>query len=269
MQFTMHRPRGALALFIDHLWCSWSPPRISVDGTQFPAGGVDLLFCLGPHQGLVDVESGHIEWWNTSWVSGERKHALHLRAPEGSHILGVHFRPGGAYPFFDLPLAELADRVVPLDVLWPGGEAIRHRLAAATPATRFQVLEHELERRLAANRMASGTAAVHTVARLETWGPGGSIRALASDLGMSQRQLLRIFTDRVGLGPKGIHRVLRFQRLIRMLEPGGRPSWSRLAVGCGYFDQAHLIRDFRTFTGITPTQYTALRSPDPNFAVAE
>jgi AraC-like DNA-binding protein len=142
-------------------------------------------------------------------------------------------------------------------------------LAAATPATRFQVLEHELERRLAANRMASGTAAVHTVARLETWGPGGSIRALASDLGMSQRQLLRIFTDRVGLGPKGIHRVLRFQRLIRMLEAGGRPSWSRLAVGCGYFDQAHLIRDFRTFTGITPTQYTALRSPDPNFAVAE
>lgn len=130
----------------------------------------------------------------------------------------------------------------------------------------FQISEHVLGARLTAHRLSG---AVETVRRLRAWGPGSTIRGLAGDLGMSQRQLVRVFTERGGLGPKWRHRVLRFQRVIMLLDTGARASWARLVIRCGYFDQAHLIRDFRALMVMTPTQYSDLRSPDPNFALAQ
>jgi len=87
-----------------------------------------------------------------------------------------------------------------------------------------------------------------------------SVDALAGACGLSARQLERRFLDAVGLGPKRLARILRFQRVFRAVaaEPaldsaaGQRPNWAVVAVDCGYYDQAHLIRDFHAFAGEAP-----------------
>ncbi|MCI0391889.1 MAG: helix-turn-helix transcriptional regulator [Acidobacteria bacterium] len=79
-----------------------------------------------------------------------------------------------------------------------------------------------------------------------------SIDRLASDLGISGRQLERRFLSEVGLGPKLLCRILRFQQVFRAVERSDI-NWAKIAIDCGYYDQAHLIRDFRQFAGETPS----------------
>src|SRR5262249_43185689 len=85
---------------------------------------------------------------------------------------------------------------------------------------------------------------------------------IARDLGLSSRQLQRRFRDEVGIGPKFFSRIQRFQRVFWALE-GAAPDWVKVALQCGYFDQAHLIRDFRDFAGQPPA---ALLSPETDLA---
>jgi AraC-like DNA-binding protein len=269
MQFIPHEPAELLRPFVQHFWWSESPPGVRVEGAQFPEGGVVVMFSHGGPQGLREP-AGRMDWYRTRWASGERTRPFHLLAPEGGRLLGIHFRPGGAFPFFDLPLSELADRVVGLDLLWPEAERLHEAVAlASSPEVRFGILERHLEARLERGAVAP-CGAVHESMRLLAGEPAGTpVRSIAARMGFGERHLRRYFDLHVGLGPKSLHRVLRFQSVIARLDRGtGAPAWPALALDCGYFDQAHLIRDFRGFTGLTPTAYLRTRSVDPNFAGA-
>ena len=81
------------------------------------------------------------------------------------------------------------------------------------------------------------------------------IDELAGRLGLSGRQLELRFKERVGIGPKLLARMVRFQRIFQALEARASRRWGRVAAECGYYDQAHLIRDFRQFTGQTPAAF--------------
>jgi AraC-like DNA-binding protein len=86
------------------------------------------------------------------------------------------------------------------------------------------------------------------------------IGALAREIGCSRKYLASRFQEHVGLAPKSVARVLRFERAVRMLgRAGAGVRWSELALACGYYDQAHLIRDFRQFSGQTPGAYLRAR----------
>jgi AraC-like DNA-binding protein len=269
MRFVPHRPLDPLSRFVDYLWYAEADESLSYQGSQFPTGGVYVLFNLGLPQGLRG-EGEEVSWYQTSWVSGERVHPLHLVSPNGARLLGVHFHPGGAHPFFRLPLDELTEQVLSLDQFWPEAESLRERLALE-PSTcgRFQVLEAALLERLAEPRADGNLFVTAVLKTLQDRSPRASIRRAAAEVGVSQRHLRRTFKEKVGLGPKALHRVLRFQSVIRALDAGTTHQWSALAVRAGYYDQAHLISDFRDFTGITPGQYLAQRSPDPNFAMSD
>lgn len=270
MRFVTHRPAAPLARFVRHLWISHADPREPVDGVQFPEGGAAVLFSLGAPQGLVDGAGGGVTWHQGSWISGERQRPFRLTAPHGAHLVGIHFRPGGAYAFLRAPLSEVTGRVLDLRHFWPRAEELRERLAGAPgDAERFRLLEHTLLERWIEERARGDEVVRLALERLGARGSGGSVGAVATALGIGPRRLLRTFGARVGLGPKALQRVLRFQRLIRLLDRGAAPDWAGLAVRCGYFDQAHLIRDFRALSGVTPGAYLRRRSGDPNFALGE
>jgi AraC-like DNA-binding protein len=279
MEFRLRRPPEPLARWIEHLWFAASAPaEPGAEGDQFPSGGVSILFNLGPPQALIDPDSGTVTWFDGAWVAGERESRLRLAAPLGSALVGAQIRPGMAGAVLGVPLGTLTERIVDLACFWRDAESVRERLALAADAdARFLLLEHELARRFAAaarEPRVAGHARLDgvvesAVGALRARGPGASIRDLAGDLGLSGRHLARVFADRVGLGPKALHRVLRFQTVIGAVERLAQPRWTSVAAACGYFDQAHLIRDFRRFTGTTPTAYLERRSADPNFAAAE
>jgi len=176
-------------------------------------------------------------------------------------VMGVHFKPGGAFPLLGAAASELADSHVDLESLW-GTSAIelRERLcAAATRAARFRLLENAL----AAHRFrplehhpAVGFA-LDAFARAES---SLTVREVAQQAGLSQRRFIQLFAREVGISPKLFCRVRRFQQTLSLLRQTTSPNWAQLAFDCGYFDQSHLIHDFRLFADLSPTEYTRQRS---------
>jgi AraC-like DNA-binding protein len=178
-------------------------------------------------------------------------------------IVWVAFRPGGAAPFFP-GLAEARDQLVPLDAVWGRrGPALRDRLLAAGSVDDMRAAV-EAALLAAAEPPRPDPALAAAVAALHG---GASVAEAADRLGWTTKRLVRLFGARVGLAPKKFARVRRFQRLLsaaatRLGGTGG--DWARLAVECGYHDQAHMIHDFRSFAAQSPSEYTPRSAGERN-----
>jgi AraC-like DNA-binding protein len=142
-------------------------------------------------------------------------------------------------------------------MLWGrSARELRERLCeAATPAKRFRILEQTLSAHLF--RPLEHHYAV--AAALDEFGRPGArpmVREMARKIGLSQRRFIRAFAAEVGLTPKLLGRIQRFQRAVTFVSASSiAPDWAGLSLKCGYFDQSHLISDFLEFSGLTPTEY--------------
>ncbi len=166
--------------------------------------------------------------------------------PAGGQTMGVRFRPGMAGAFLRVAPVELTDAAVPLADLW--GRAARELEARLFESARpEELLLGQLQAPDAAPKAIERAIAAITAA-------GGNVGLgyIARQANLSPRQFRRRCLEESGLTPKHLCRVLRFQHARRMASSVLRPQWSGIAADAGYFDQAHLIRDFREFTGRTP-----------------
>jgi AraC-like DNA-binding protein len=160
-----------------------------------------------------------------------------------------------------MPASELADAHVDLEALW-GTSAIelRERLCVAkTPAERFDLLERTLVAHLfqPLERHYAVRFALDAFGRTDS---GLGIRDVARDAGLSQRRFSQLFTREVGMSPKLFYRVQRFRQALETVRHAAEPNWAQVAVDCGYYDQSHLIHDFRFFSNLSPTEYVRRRS---------
>jgi AraC-like DNA-binding protein len=183
-------------------------------------------------------------------------------------LFGVRFRPGCALPFLDAPLVELTDGRVPLDALWGrAAEAVADALAGGKPETRALRVERVLQSRLrcakALRRGGDEALAVRAVDLMRRTRGSLGVADLAAALSVGERRLQRAFGRSVGLSPRALGRVLRFRRALREIERAaydpGRLGWAALALGVGYADQPHFIREFKSLSGLTPARYVAER----------
>jgi AraC-like DNA-binding protein len=179
------------------------------------------------------------------------------------HGIQVRLTPLGAHALFGLPMKELTNRVVELDdVLGRGADALVGRLWDIEGwETRFKLLDRLLAARLADARPTSDGVA-WAWRRLRDTRGRTEVGALACELGWSHRRLIARFREQIGLPPKTIGRVLRFEHVSRALLRTPDPRLVEVAYDCGYYDQAHLNRDFREFAGTTPGAYLAARLPE-------
>jgi AraC-like DNA-binding protein len=172
----------------------------------------------------------------------------------------VDLTPTGARRFFDMPSSELGGCMVALhDLLASEYRTLSERLEASPSwVLRLDLVEELLARRILGSRL--DTARVDwALARIEASRGNLGVGSLARELGCSHRHLIALFRDHVGIPPKLLARLVRFEQVMREAAGGARIRWSDLATTHGYFDQAHLVRDVRHFTGLTPTQ--ARRDP--------
>jgi len=156
---------------------------------------------------------------------------------------------------FGIPLAELAGGIVALRDLLPAeSRALSEALDASSDwPSRLSLVETFLARRIL--RSPIDTARVDwAVARIESSGGSLDVGSLARELGHSHKHLITLFRDQVGVSPKLLSRLVRFERVIRHARASRSMSWSELALAHGFFDQAHLARDVKRFTGLTPTE---------------
>lgn len=177
---------------------------------------------------------------------GAREHVHRKVIRAGLRVAMVRLPLGSTRSVLGVSAAELAGRIVPLEELW-GRAAIelRDRLPR-DPANAALVVEEAIAPRVARNALA--LAAADQLQR-------ASVRDVARDLGLSERQLRRSFRDAVGLAPKSFARLARFHRALDAARRGA--SWTRVAAATGYCDQAHLIDDFHAITGTTPRAFLA------------
>ncbi|MHA6622181.1 helix-turn-helix domain-containing protein [Pseudonocardia sp. DLS-67] len=196
----------------------------------------------------------------TAFVKGP--HHAHL-VPGGdcaASYVEMRLSPLSGYTLLGVPLNELRGGVVDLcDVLGADGRLLAERLREArTWRRRFTILDELLLARLDRGPRPSPEVA-RAVQILAATGGSARIGRLASEVGWSHKHLITRFTQQVGLSPKAAARLVRFDRVLRSLDRPDSPGWERIAAEAGYADQSHLVREFRTFTGGTPTAFLSAR----------
>ena len=232
---------------------------------EVPSTTVPLIISFGEPIDVSWPGHGTASRGLTSFVAGVHDRPVVTEHAGSQHGIEVMLTPLGAYTLLGVPMRELANTVVEVEDLLGGGAGKLTARLAETPAwdERLTMLEEALAVRLAAGREPSGEV-THAWSRLCQTAGGLSIGGLAAELGWSRRHLVDRFREQVGLPPKTMARVLRFQRGLRFLKEDNGPqrSWAEVAVLCGYYDQAHLNRDFRELAGCTPTELLAAQLPD-------
>lgn len=234
-----------------------------VQRLQFAAPFAVLIFDLGPPLRLGDPgDPRGGSPYPDGFAAGISDRAVLTEHDGRSSGIQVDLTPIGARLLSDAPLCELAGRVVGLGDLLPREHRRISERLAETPGwdARFALIDRLLRERLAGARECPRKIA-WALGRITDSGGLVDIGALARELGHSPKYLIAQFREHVGLTPKLVAQLVRFDRVVRHVRGGGAERWAELALRFGYFDQAHLVRDFRRFTGLTPT--TARTSLDP------
>jgi AraC-like DNA-binding protein len=258
MLYRRHVPAPPLSEFVE---CFWYYNGFFPDHSQerlLPDGAIEILIDLeGPAKKLYGDETGtDFTEYRQAWISGQHSRFLVIGTEQNSSMMGIRFHPGGAHPFLPFPVSELNDGVVPMELVW--GAMIRgmreELLEAVTVEDKFRIAERVL-RAVRRAELKEDKGCSYAISRLRSAGQGVTVRELSDEIGLSQRQLLRLFRERVGLSPKALGQVFRFQNVLHRLNKELRVHWVEIANDAGYFDQAHFVREFQRFTGLNPSQY--------------
>jgi AraC-like DNA-binding protein len=197
-----------------------------------------------------------------AFVMGAHGSSTVLEGACAPSYLEVVLAPLGAYTLLGLPMDQLSAQTVDLvDVLGPAGRRLAEQLRE-TPSwrRRFALVDQFLLRRLDDGPQPSPEVA-WAWERLVATGGRVRIGRLADQVGWSHKHLIARFRRQVGLRPKTAARLVRFNGVWRRLDDRGPLDWGQVAADAGYADQAHLVRDFRRFTGSTPTEFVARTRP--------
>ncbi len=248
----------ALAGAVELLW-AFEGASVAPRKRVLPNGCLELIVNLSAPYRLV--RGAGPETLRAGWVGGLLDGPIIVEQPDRQCAVGARLRPAGALALLRRPLQEITGRQVDLgDLVGRDGDALIDACAGATSLV-------ERLRRLAdwiAGRIARAPAADPAVAwcaaRIVETGGGVGIAALRERTGLSKGRLAAAFREQVGMLPKRYARVVRFRRVLGMLQAGVQPL-VEVALAAGYCDQAHMSTEFRALAGMTPGAFVAARHP--------
>ncbi len=258
-------PSAALAPFVSGLW--W------FEGHHL-AHGRERVLPSSAMQIIIDLDDDELRWWDGptlanehrgrgAVVSGVYDGPFAIDTADQRRVVGAVLRPGAAPALLHTAADELTGRHVELDAVW-GVTTLRARLLESpTPHAALATFDASLSRRLVGTIdpiVAFASAALDRDA---------SVAAIIGELGCSAKRLRQRFVAAVGVTPKRYARIARLQRLLRASAGADRSSWAELALDCGYYDQAHLIAEFRALTGLTPSAYCPRSASDRNHVMLD
>lgn len=267
MQFYHHVPAPPLSQFVGLLWLYEDYHQPHKMERLLPDGSMELVINLIDDRVRVydPLDTTKFDTLRGSVIVGAHSEFFVIDTAEQHHVAGVHFKPGGAFPFFDPPASELRNMQVSLEDLWGSlaGELRERLLAAPTPEGKFRILEQTLLARVA-ETLQRHPAVAYALHEFHGLPHTRTIADVTGQIGLSAKRFIQVFSGEVGLTPKLFCRVQRFQRVLRRIGTGRPVEWAAVAADCGYFDQAHFIRDFRAFSGMNPSAYITQRTEHLN-----
>ncbi|GAB3641260.1 AraC family transcriptional regulator [Spirosoma arcticum] len=235
----------ALRPFIECFWIT-SPGVNQVPKRITPDGCCDLIYPLPALTGTLTAPL----------LVGTMTHWTLSTTVPATDLLGIRFRPGGIYPFLKIPLHLFTDAQLDMnEVVADLGTQLQNNLLEIDDwPGRFQALERYLYERLQRVNY-SAPLIMPVVQHLIKYNGQISIDHVSDQANVSRRQLERLFRQYIGVSPKLLARILRFRHLKAMLRTGQNDSLMGIAFDNGYTDHAHLTKEFKEFTGLTPTAY--------------
>lgn len=264
MAHRIYKPPLPLSQYVEQVWRTANTGTPSSRQRVYPNGSMALVIHLRNPTACYyfgnDVLSVRVPL-----LAGPYSISFHMDPSESTEVIGVLFRPGAGRMFFPVPAYELHNTDIALSDLYPlESDRLLCDLCSAVGANaQFLVLETYLNRKLK-TAAAIHPAVRYAVEQLSREDGLRSVRKIQLDTGLSHTRFIQLFREQVGLTPKLFGRVRRFHALRGSIEKGLPVNWARLAADGGYFDQAHLIRDFRAFAGVTPAEYSRTAMLDSN-----
>lgn len=264
----LHRPGPPLDRFVELVtyYAGYAPDHSKE--RLLPDGAVEIIVDLTDTPKKLYDRRDHVRFtdFRRAWISGMRREWIVIEAAPGASMVVIRFRPGGAYPFLHFDVDGITDTVDQLDaVLRAQTASLRDRiLEAPTTEAKMAAVENWLVER-SRGRLEGHPVVEYLAGRL--FAPAGiRIADLVDEIGYSQRHLLGLFRRWVGLSPKQYGRIRRFQQVLTaVVHRSLEPDWADVARAHGYYDQAHLARDFRELAGVTPGGYLASYSGLENY----
>ncbi len=247
-----------------------------------PNGEATIVFNLmdAPIRIYHSDDVRRFDTYGQAILSGARTSYFVIGAAEQERVLGIQFKPGGAFPFFREPADAMENSSIALDDLWRSraGELRERLLAATSVQAMFQILELDLLERLV-RPLAWHPAIDYALRHFCRVPHATTVTRMTEKIGLSPRRFIQLFRQQVGLTPKAFCRVRRFQQALTTVHGansgspehagfgrrnGKQIDWIQVAMDCGYYDQAHFIHDFQSFSGMTPSAYLAAATPHLN-----
>jgi AraC-like DNA-binding protein len=255
-------PPAPFGAFIENIWY-WR----GLD----PGHAKDTIMASGRLGLMINLDGDALSWYDgegyatRNLLSGIALCGTHAQTfaidAHQPHMLGVQFRPGGAFAFFGGSAREFENVHLSLADIW-GADAERlHQRVVQAPAPDDKI---EILFRAMAERFDECTHHPAVALTLALFGRAPhrvSVKDAARRAEVSQKTLIRLFAEEVGMTPKTYLRVSRFQRVLSRLHAASSVDWMEVVERHGYYDQPHFIREFKQFSGFAPSEYFRLRGP--------
>lgn len=262
MESTIFHPCKALSPYIEYyreLQLD-QEPTTQYSFRDYPRAALDMVFCFRGTPEIVPSINCSFKLGDSTFV-GHFDNPYEIRFKGGVTIFHIRFKANGVYPLTNIPLELLTNNSISLnDLLNQQMDILYERLAEKTSSTeRIKVLEVYLlnayKNAHLHHRLDYGIGLIHQSRGLL------SVKQLTSKLNTNYKSLNRWFLKHVGLSPKRYIQIIRFKHILTELEQGQQPNWLQLAVDYGFHDQAHFIKEFKQFSGSSPSTFMTQLSP--------
>lgn len=251
MLLTLH-PECPLSTVVDCIWHHDGAQAVNGREHVLPDGRFQIVLNLTVGKGAV---------------CGLRSQHVVIDTAQIPWMMGVVLRSGRALAFLGASALEFWNQSVALDLVWgPRAIQILEQLRDATsPGERLRILEAALTDRMRrAGKVAIHPAVDYAVQVFNDAPPGSTVADVSREIGWSRRWLSHAFSEQVGMTPKRYCRLMRFRKVVRQIASNQPVDWVDVALAGGFCDQAHLIHEFRAFSGLSPERYLAADRPFPN-----
>lgn len=256
MNYQTFEPGKDLSTLVKCYWTLESPKDNDPQRqTIVPDGCMEMIFHYGNLYKQY-IENNNSILQPRCFVFGQLTQPLDIEPTGNTGIFSVRFHPSGFMPFATMPIKEMENKAVSLEKLFAkdGLEIERDILNATTTAERINLIEKFLLRRLA-NTDTISRIVKSTVETILTANGHLNVDELSKQVNINRRQLERKFSSTIGLSPKQLSKTIRLQATLKILLNKQFTSLTALAYEGEYYDQAHFIKDFKEFTGLTPKEF--------------
>lgn len=258
--FQVYVPAPPLSQYIDCLWyindtVPYQRERI------LPTGTIEIMLNFGGAFRVYDRDDAPQFTLNQqAWIAGLQTNYIINEPIAETHMMGIRLKPYGLPLLMDIPAHEFHNQIIDVDLIWGRfGHDLREQLyCLPTSQQKFTHLEHILRQRMRSQH-DNIKLVEYAVCMLSQPDSNLSVRDLCQDIGISNKHLIQLFKAYVGVSPKALSNVFRFQTVLNTINPQIDIDWVNIAVSAGYYDQSHFNKAFANFTGMSPSQYIRYR----------